>query len=172
MGGCSTQLLQYFVDYAKHFDLQRHIHLRTKVVSVDRLSDGRWQVVVEPYEGWDKDADAVALQEIANGSATGGAGAGAGAGSSAATTATSSDAGALFAEATSAKTYGRPKVRGTFVFDAVMVASGHHWNPRMPKFKGEEVFKGTVMHSHSYKDSTGFEGKNAMVVGIGNSGGK
>lgn len=33
------------------------------------------------------------------------------------------------------------------------------------------TFKGTVLHSHSYKDSRGYEDKRVVVVGIGNSGG-
>ena len=55
-------------------------------------------------------------------------------------------------------------------FDIVMVCSGHHWKPKTPAFKGLDKFKGTTMHSHSYKDQTGFEDKHVVVVGVGNSG--
>lgn len=58
----------------------------------------------------------------------------------------------------------------TAVFDAVAVCSGHHWSPNRPTFAGMDNFKGRQMHSHSYKDHHGFEGKNVVVVGIGNSG--
>lgn len=58
------------------------------------------------------------------------------------------------------------------VFDAVLVCSGHHWDPKWPNppFPGSELFKGAQVHSHSYKDPTGYENKNVVIVGIGNSG--
>jgi len=34
-----------------------------------------------------------------------------------------------------------------------------------------EKFKGSYLHSHSYRDPKGFEDKKVLVVGIGNSGG-
>ncbi|RWS24687.1 hypothetical protein B4U80_09456 [Leptotrombidium deliense] len=57
------------------------------------------------------------------------------------------------------------------VFDGVMVCVGHHVKPNIPTFPGQETFKGKILHTHSYKTSTGFEDKVAVVVGIGNSGG-
>ncbi|RWS22821.1 dimethylaniline monooxygenase [N-oxide-forming] 5-like protein, partial [Leptotrombidium deliense] len=57
------------------------------------------------------------------------------------------------------------------VFDGVMIASGHHVKPIIPQFPGQEKFKGTIMHSHSYKTWHQFEDKVVVVVGIGNSGG-
>jgi dimethylaniline monooxygenase (N-oxide forming) len=56
-------------------------------------------------------------------------------------------------------------------YDAVMICTGHHVKPLIPTFKGQEKFKGIIMHTHSYKKPTGFEDKNICVVGIGNSGG-
>ena len=53
-------------------------------------------------------------------------------------------------------------------YRAVLVANGHHWCPKIPKFPGE--FRGKWMHSHDYKTPEGMEGKNVLVVGIGNSG--
>jgi cation diffusion facilitator CzcD-associated flavoprotein CzcO len=54
-------------------------------------------------------------------------------------------------------------------YGAVLVANGHHWNPRMPEppFPGE--FNGRVMHAHDYKTPEGMEDKNVLVLGIGNS---
>ncbi|WP_158883333.1 flavin-containing monooxygenase [Amycolatopsis anabasis] len=55
-------------------------------------------------------------------------------------------------------------------FDFLVVANGHHWDPRFPDFPGE--FTGRSMHSHEYIDpSTPLElsGKRLLVVGIGNS---
>jgi len=54
-------------------------------------------------------------------------------------------------------------------YSAVLVANGHHWDPRWPEppFPGE--FDGQEVHSHHYKTSDGLEGKNVLVLGIGNS---
>lgn len=56
-------------------------------------------------------------------------------------------------------------------YDVVLVANGHHWNPRMPEpaFPGSDAFTGTQLHAHAYIDSTIFEGKNVVVLGMGNS---
>ena len=37
------------------------------------------------------------------------------------------------------------------VFDGVMIATGHHVIPLMPKFPGQETFKGQMFHTHEYK---------------------
>eukprot|EP01012_Entosiphon_sulcatum_P028796 TRINITY_DN3493_c0_g1_i1.p1 TRINITY_DN3493_c0_g1~~TRINITY_DN3493_c0_g1_i1.p1 ORF type:complete len:551 (+),score=85.21 TRINITY_DN3493_c0_g1_i1:28-1653(+) len=58
----------------------------------------------------------------------------------------------------------------TEVFDAVMVCSGHHSQPRVPPFPGQDVFEGIQMHSHNYKHSEPFHGKRVVVIGLGNSG--
>ncbi len=54
-------------------------------------------------------------------------------------------------------------------YDALVVANGHHWDPRFPDppFPGE--FHGTVMHSHTYQENSIFAGKKVLVLGIGNS---
>lgn len=54
-------------------------------------------------------------------------------------------------------------------YKAVIVANGHHWNPRYPSppFKG--TFDGKTMHSHYYKTPDNLHNKNILVVGIGNS---
>jgi hypothetical protein len=56
-------------------------------------------------------------------------------------------------------------------YEALIVANGHHWNPRWPEpaFPGSERFAGTQMHAHSYIDNSIFEGKRVVVVGMGNS---
>ncbi|WP_141731791.1 flavin-containing monooxygenase [Oligoflexus tunisiensis] len=58
------------------------------------------------------------------------------------------------------------------VYDAVIVANGHHWDPRWPEpaFPGE--FHGITMHSHAYLDPTEpheLIDRNVLVVGMGNS---
>ncbi|MDO9456417.1 NAD(P)/FAD-dependent oxidoreductase [Nocardioides sp.] len=55
-------------------------------------------------------------------------------------------------------------------FDLLVVANGHHWDPRTAEFAGE--FTGESIHSHHYidpKDPLDFSGKRILVVGIGNS---
>jgi cation diffusion facilitator CzcD-associated flavoprotein CzcO len=56
-------------------------------------------------------------------------------------------------------------------YDAVLVANGHHWNPRMPEpaFPGADTFTGEQLHAHAYVDPSIFEGKNVVVLGMGNS---
>ncbi|WP_435747189.1 flavin-containing monooxygenase [Nocardioides sp. SYSU DS0663] len=54
--------------------------------------------------------------------------------------------------------------------DLLVVANGHHWDPRTADFPGE--FTGESIHSHHYIDPTDpldFKGKRILVVGIGNS---
>jgi len=55
-------------------------------------------------------------------------------------------------------------------FDFLVVANGHHWDPRYPNFPGE--FAGQTLHSHHYIDPTeplDLRDKSILVVGIGNS---
>lgn len=54
--------------------------------------------------------------------------------------------------------------------DLLVVANGHHWDPRYADFPGE--FTGDTIHSHHYIDPTeplDFKGKRILVVGLGNS---
>ncbi len=55
-------------------------------------------------------------------------------------------------------------------FDLLVVANGHHWDPRWPDFPGS--FHGIEMHAHHYVDPQtphDFAGKRIVVVGLGNS---
>jgi dimethylaniline monooxygenase (N-oxide forming) len=60
----------------------------------------------------------------------------------------------------------------TVEYDAVIVANGHHWDPRWPEpaFPGSDTFQGEQMHSHYYKDESQLAGKDVVVLGMGNSG--
>jgi cation diffusion facilitator CzcD-associated flavoprotein CzcO len=61
----------------------------------------------------------------------------------------------------------------THRYDALLVANGHHWDPRWPEpaFPGSEDFEGVQMHSHDYKgdDPDLFRDKTVVVLGMGNS---
>ncbi|MBY8859170.1 NAD(P)-binding domain-containing protein [Nocardia sp. CA2R105] len=55
-------------------------------------------------------------------------------------------------------------------FDLLVVANGHHWDPRYPNFPGE--FTGHTMHAHHYIDPRtpmDFRDQRILVVGLGNS---
>jgi dimethylaniline monooxygenase (N-oxide forming) len=58
---------------------------------------------------------------------------------------------------------------GSRRYDALLVANGHHWNPRWPEPPYPGRFDGEQMHAHHYLDNTNFRDKNVLVVGIGNS---
>jgi hypothetical protein len=52
-------------------------------------------------------------------------------------------------------------------FDHLLVANGHHWDPRMPSYPGS--FAGPIIHSHDFKSSAPFKDRRVLVVGGGNS---
>jgi len=60
---------------------------------------------------------------------------------------------------------------GVEQYDALVVANGHHWDPRWPEpaFPGSDVFTGRQMHAHSYDEPEEFVGKDVVVLGMGNS---
>jgi dimethylaniline monooxygenase (N-oxide forming) len=61
--------------------------------------------------------------------------------------------------------------RETLRYRAVLVANGHHWDPRWPEppFPGAERFEGEQMHAHHYREPDVLRGKRVLVLGIGNS---
>jgi dimethylaniline monooxygenase (N-oxide forming) len=54
-------------------------------------------------------------------------------------------------------------------YDALLVANGHHWDPRWPEPPFPGHFDGVQMHAHNYVENTDFRDRNVLVVGIGNS---
>ncbi|HWW66462.1 MAG TPA: NAD(P)-binding domain-containing protein [Solirubrobacterales bacterium] len=61
--------------------------------------------------------------------------------------------------------------RETNRYRAVLVANGHHWDPRWPEptFPGSEEFAGEQIHAHHYREADMLRGKRVLVLGIGNS---
>ncbi|MFA5959702.1 MAG: NAD(P)-binding domain-containing protein [Tatlockia sp.] len=53
------------------------------------------------------------------------------------------------------------------IFDYILVANGHHWDPVVPEFCGQ--FDGELLHAHQYKKASPFKDKKVLVVGGGNS---
>ncbi len=66
-------------------------------------------------------------------------------------------------------TYKVTTERGSKNYQYVIVANGHHWNPRYPEppFSGE--FTGETLHVHDYRIPEQLMYKNILIVGIGNS---
>lgn len=64
-----------------------------------------------------------------------------------------------------------PEGRRSERYRAVLVANGHHWQPRGPEpaFPGADEFEGEQMHVHHYREPDVLVGKRVLVLGIGNS---
>lgn len=54
-------------------------------------------------------------------------------------------------------------------FDALVVANGHHREPRWPDPPFPGQFAGRQLHAHDYAGPEGFEGRSVVVLGMGNS---
>jgi dimethylaniline monooxygenase (N-oxide forming) len=59
----------------------------------------------------------------------------------------------------------------THSYRHVVVANGHHWDPRWPEpsFPGAETFPGEQIHAHYYRTPDPLVDKRVLVLGIGNS---
>ncbi|MFD6026862.1 flavin-containing monooxygenase [Streptomyces griseoluteus] len=53
---------------------------------------------------------------------------------------------------------------------AVVVATGHNHTPRLPEWPGAEGYEGELLHASSYRNAKPYEGRDVLVVGIGNTG--
>jgi len=56
------------------------------------------------------------------------------------------------------------------IYKGLVLANGIFSSPNLPKFKGQETFKGEIMHSSQYKAQGVFDGKRVLIIGAGNSG--
>lgn len=61
-----------------------------------------------------------------------------------------------------------PQGESTGRYDAVVVANGHNWIPKVPSYPGE--FSGEILHSADYKGPDVLRDKRVLVVGAGNTG--
>jgi len=55
------------------------------------------------------------------------------------------------------------------IYDAVLVANGHHWDPLLPDPPLPGTFDGRQIHAHHYKSKDELREKRVIVVGMGNS---
>lgn len=58
----------------------------------------------------------------------------------------------------------------TLRYDAVVVANGHNWNPKIPAYDGLDTFAGQIVHSADYKSADVLRRRRVLVVGAGNTG--
>lgn len=54
-------------------------------------------------------------------------------------------------------------------YRALLVANGHHWDPRWPSPPFPGHFNGEVIHSHFYREPGPYTDKRVLVLGFGNS---
>lgn len=59
---------------------------------------------------------------------------------------------------------------GTTAARAVIVATGYNRVPYEPSWPGRETFTGEVVHSSKYRNGRAWKGRDALVIGAGNSG--
>ena len=103
----AQNMLDYYIDYAKHFGLYDNIEFRTRVDYIRPVEDNKWEVTLSTGER---------------------------------------------------RLYG-----------GVLMANGHHWHRKWPKYEGMDTFEGEVMHSKDYKRREQVAGRKVVVVGGGNS---
>ena len=62
-----------------------------------------------------------------------------------------------------------PDGRQVREYDALLVANGHHWDPKLPDPAYPGDFDGEQLHAHDYREPDQLAGKHVVVVGMGNS---
>ncbi|EDL39193.1 flavin-containing monooxygenase 12 [Mus musculus] len=64
------------------------------------------------------------------------------------------------------------EMQKTYIFDGIMVCSGHYTEKYFPlqDFEGISKFQGSYLHTWEYKHPDNFVGKRVAVIGLGNSG--
>lgn len=53
---------------------------------------------------------------------------------------------------------------------AVVVATGHNHTPRLPEWPGADGYEGELLHASAYRNPGPYEGRDVLVVGVGNTG--
>jgi dimethylaniline monooxygenase (N-oxide forming) len=136
------QIARYFDDYVEHFGLRERIAFDTSVEHARPLPEGGWEVTIARGNGGDG----------------GGRGMGDGRGTG---------AGPDWEGVERGMEHGME--RETRRYDALLVANGHHWDPRWPEPPIPGSFDGEQLHAHDYKDPAQLAGRRVVVVGMGNS---
>lgn len=55
-------------------------------------------------------------------------------------------------------------------YDYVVIGNGHQSKPNMPNITNENLFKGTIIHSHDYRVPDPYKDRKVLIVGAGPSG--
>ncbi|KAF8781441.1 Dimethylaniline monooxygenase like protein [Argiope bruennichi] len=58
----------------------------------------------------------------------------------------------------------------TDIYDGVLVCTGQYTQKIMPMYKGQNLFKGEISHTHSLRETEKYRKKRVIVVGMGCSG--
>ncbi|MFD0552065.1 flavin-containing monooxygenase [Streptomyces rectiviolaceus] len=53
---------------------------------------------------------------------------------------------------------------------AVVIATGYNHTPHLPDWPGRDTYAGELLHASDYRDPRPYEGKDVLVVGVGNTG--
>src|SRR5690606_374763 len=53
----------------------------------------------------------------------------------------------------------------TYIFDKLVVSSGHFSTPNIPEFEGINTFPGEVLHAHDFRGAERFGGKKLLMIG-------
>merc|ERR1719354_435267 len=55
-------------------------------------------------------------------------------------------------------------------FDWIIICSGHHDVPFIPKWQGMNMYHGKIIHSQTFDNANDFAGKKVLVIGSKSSG--
>jgi amino acid transporter len=55
-------------------------------------------------------------------------------------------------------------------YRGIVCANGVTWHPSMPKYPGQDLFQGELLHTVNYRSASSLQGKRVLIVGCGNSG--
>ncbi|MFE0136984.1 flavin-containing monooxygenase [Streptomyces sp. NPDC059037] len=53
---------------------------------------------------------------------------------------------------------------------AVVIATGYNHTPHLPDWPGRDAYAGELLHASAYRNASPYEGKDVLVVGVGNTG--
>lgn len=52
----------------------------------------------------------------------------------------------------------------------IVIATGHNHTPRIPQWSGREGWSGELLHASRYRNGEPYQGRDVLVVGVGNTG--
>ncbi|XP_031351021.1 dimethylaniline monooxygenase [N-oxide-forming] 3-like [Photinus pyralis] len=64
----------------------------------------------------------------------------------------------------------KTKVETSLRYDAVFVCNGHFFHPHIPNIEGQDIFKGSQLHSRDYRTPEKFKNKRVLIIGGSYSG--